>query len=148
MVGLGEVLQHREYHSRFRRHTQGDLIMARAAINVLGATGATYDLVTLGSNAVTSARLSIGVYQITGCLGMVPFPPIDDGWGYTINQVDRRADVEIEFADGLLTVTVTKDGQPYDLKHMITLHILVPDLPAVSMPQNLSINDGEEAPEA
>ncbi|MFQ6346060.1 phage tail protein [Pseudomonas sp. R11F] len=122
--------------------------MARAAINVLGATGATYDLVTLGSSAVTSARLSIGVYQITGSLGMVPFPPIDDGWGYTVNQVDRRADVEIEFADGLLTVTVTKDGQPYDLKHMITLHILVPDLPVVSMPQNLSINDGEEAPEA
>ena len=23
-------------------------------------------------------------------------------------------------------VTVTKDGLPYDLKHMITLHILVP----------------------
>ncbi|WP_161547990.1 phage tail protein [Pseudomonas sp. Q1] len=122
--------------------------MARAAINVLGATGATYDLVTLGSSAITSARLSIGVYQITGCLGMVPFPPIDDGWGYTINQVDRRADVEIEFADGLLTVTVTKDGQPYDLKHMITLHILVPDLPVVSMPQNLSTNEVEEAPEA
>ena len=122
--------------------------MARAAINVLGATGATYDLVTLGSNAVTSARLSIGVYQITGSLGMVPFPPIDDGWGYTVNQVDRRADVEIEFADGLLTVTVTKDGQPYDLKHMLTLHILVPDLPVVSMPQNLSTNEVEEAPEA
>ncbi|NCE83549.1 hypothetical protein DK870_03925 [Pseudomonas sp. Q1] len=105
-------------------------------------------MVTLGSSAITSARLSIGVYQITGCLGMVPFPPIDDGWGYTINQVDRRADVEIEFADGLLTVTVTKDGQPYDLKHMITLHILVPDLPVVSMPQNLSTNEVEEAPEA
>lgn len=122
--------------------------MARAAINVLGATGATYDLVTLGSNAVTSARLSIGVYQITGSLGMVPFPPIDDGWGYTVNQVDRRADVEIEFADGLLTVMVTKDGQPYDLKHMLTLHILVPDLPVVSMPQNLSTNEVEDAPEA
>ncbi len=101
--------------------------MARAAINVLGATGATYDFVTQGNTAVTSARLSKGIYQIAGCLGMVPFPPIDDGWGYTVNQVDARADVETEFADDLLTVTVTKDGQPYDLKHMITLHILVPD---------------------
>ena len=108
--------------------------MARAAINVLGATGATYDFVTQGDTAVTSARLSKGFYQITGCLGMVPFPPIDDGWGYTVNQVDGRADVETDFADGLLTVTVTKDGQPYDLKHMITLHILVPDSPAVDVP--------------
>lgn len=109
--------------------------MARAAINVLGATGATYDFVTQGDTAVTSARLSKGVYQITGCLGMVPFPPIGDGWGYTVNQVDSRADVETEFSGGLLTVTVTKDGQPYDLKHMITLHILVLDAPAIQMAQ-------------
>jgi hypothetical protein len=57
---------------------------------------------------------------------MVPFPPVDEGWGYTLNQVDNRADVETVFADGELTVAVTKDGLPYDLKHMITLHILVP----------------------
>lgn len=101
--------------------------MTRAAINVLGATGAIYDFVTQGDTDVTSSRVSKGVYQITGSLGMVPFPPIDDGWGYTVNQVDSRADVETEFADGLLTVTVTKDSAPYDLKHMITLHILVPD---------------------
>nr|DAF83750.1 MAG TPA: hypothetical protein [Caudoviricetes sp.] len=108
--------------------------MARAAINVLGVTGATYDFVSQSNTTVTSSRLSKGVYQITGCLGMVPFPPIDDGWGYTVNQVDSRADVETEFADGLLTVTVTKDGEPYDLKHMITLHILVPDSPVMEMP--------------
>lgn len=107
--------------------------MARAAINILGATGATYDFVTQGDTAVTSARMSRGVYQIVGCLGMVPFPPVDDGWGYTVNQIDSRADVEIEFADGMLTVAVTKDGAPYDLKHMITLHILVPDA-APSLP--------------
>ncbi|MCB2256610.1 hypothetical protein KTQ74_32320 [Pseudomonas chlororaphis] len=101
--------------------------MARAAINVLGATGATYDFVSNGAGGVESSRLSRGVYQVTGSLGMVPFPPIDDGWGYTINQIDNRADVDTDFADGVLTVTVTKDGQPYDLKHMITLHILVPD---------------------
>lgn len=111
--------------------------MTRAAINVLGATGATYDFVTQGNTPVASARLSKGIYQITGSLGMVPFPPIDDGWGYTVNQVDRRADVEIDFADGLLTVTVTKDGLPYDLKHMITLHILVPDVPPPEMPATM-----------
>lgn len=109
--------------------------MARAAINVLGATGATYDFVTQGDTPVTSSRESKGVYKVYGCLGMVPFPPIDDGWGYTVNQVDSRADVEADFADGTLTVTVTKDGQPYDLEHMITLHILVPDDPEMEMPQ-------------
>lgn len=108
--------------------------MARAAINVLGATGGTYDFVTQGdTSAVTSSRQSTGVYQITGCLGMVPFPPVDDGWGYAVNQVDLRADVDIQFTDGVLIVTVTKDGKPYDLKHMITLHILVPDAPAIQI---------------
>lgn len=109
--------------------------MARAAINVLGATGATYDFVTNGAGVIGSSRESVGVYHITGCLGMVPFPPIDDGWGYTVNQADSRAEVEIEFADGVLTVTVTKDGVPYDLKHMITLHILVPDAPVTTPPR-------------
>ncbi|XVJ46787.1 hypothetical protein ACDZ94_20000 [Pseudomonas sp. UBT] len=66
---------------------------------------------------------------------MVPFPPIDDGWGYTVNQVDSRADVDIQFTDGVLVVTATKDDKPYDLKHMITLHILVPDSPVFEMPQ-------------
>ncbi len=118
--------------------------MARAAINVLGATGVTYDFVTQGDTAVTSARLSKGVYQITGCLGMVPFPPVDSGWGYTVNQIDSRADVEIDFADDLLTVTVTKDGQPYDLKHMITLHILVSDPVVIATP---AMVDAEEVAE-
>lgn len=107
--------------------------MARAAINVLGASGATFDLVTNGTGAVESLRESVGIYHVTGCLGMVPFPPADEGWGYTVNQVDSRADVDIQFTDGVLIVTVTKDGKPYDLKHMITLHILVPDAPAIQM---------------
>lgn len=118
--------------------------MARAAINVLGATGATYDFVTQGDTAVTSARISTGAYQIIGCLGMVPFPPVDDGWGYTVNQVDSRADVDTYFADGVLTVTVTKDGQPYDLKHMITLHILVPDAPP-SGPLPADVQSGDSS---
>lgn len=115
--------------------------MARAAINILGATGATYDFVTSGGGLVESSRESVGVYRVTGCLGMVPFPPIDDGWGYTVNQADSRADVDIDFADGLLTVTVTKGGQPYDLKHMITLHILVPAAPVVEM-QAMELSPG------
>ncbi|MGE7957006.1 phage tail protein [Pseudomonas sp. NPDC089530] len=116
--------------------------MRRAAINVLGAT---YDFVTQGDTAVTYSRESKGVYKVYGCLGRVPFPPVDDGWGCTVNQVDNRADVETDFADGVLTVTVTKDGQPYDLKHMITLHILVPDAPEVEMPQMLRADEKQRA---
>ena len=100
---------------------------SRAAINIIGATGATYDLVTLGSSDVTSSRVSKGVYQVKGTLGLVPYPPIDSGWGYTVNQMDLAADVETAFEEGMLTVTVSKGGMPYDIKHMITLHILVPD---------------------
>lgn len=100
---------------------------SRAAINIIGATGATYDLVTLGSSDVTSSRLGKGVYQVKGTFGLVPYPPIDSGWGYTVNQMDLAADVEVVFEEGMLTVTVRKGGVPYDIKHMITLHILVPD---------------------
>ncbi|NMX31128.1 hypothetical protein [Pseudomonas sp. WS 5413] len=117
--------------------------MARAAINVLGATGATYDFVTNGSGVVSSSRESVGVYRIIGCLGMVPFPPIDDGWGYTVNQIDSRADVDTDFTEGVLTVTVTKDGKPYDLKHMITLHILVPDAEVMEMPPAVAESESE-----
>lgn len=100
---------------------------SRAAINIIGATGATYDLVSLGSLDVTSSRLGKGVYQVKGTLGLVPYPPVDNGWGYTVNQMDLAADVEVAFEEGALTVTVSKGGVPYDIKHMITLHILVPD---------------------
>ncbi len=117
--------------------------MARAAINVLGATGATYDFVTNGSGVISSSRESVGVYRIIGCLGMVPFPPIDDGWGYTVNQIDNRADVDTDFTEGVLTVTVTKDGKPYDLKHMITLHILVPDAEVMEMPPAVAESESE-----
>ena len=120
--------------------------MARAAINILGATGATYDFVTAGAGVIASSRKSTGVYRITGCLGMVPFPPIDDGWGYTVNQIDSRADVDIQFEEGVLTVAVTKDDKPYDLKHMITLHILVPDAPVVPMPP-IELPESVEEPE-
>jgi hypothetical protein len=145
MVCTREGLHNSKYHPRRRRHIEGDLNMARAAINILGSTGETYDLVSLGSYDVTSTRASVGVYTVTGTFGMVPFPPVDVGWGYTINQVDRSAEIGIEFAEGVLTVTVTTDGQPYDLKHMITLHILVPDVPEVEMPQMQQADEEQRA---
>lgn len=57
---------------------------------------------------------------------MVPFPPENVGWGYTVNQVDRNADIEIKFKGKTLSVSVSLDGEPYDLKHMITLHVMIP----------------------
>lgn len=74
---------------------------------------------------------------------MVPFPPADQGWGYVLNQMDDKADIEIDFAGGLLTVTATKGGAPYDLKVMITLHILVPDAPLMG-PQPAGAAAGAE----
>jgi len=108
--------------------------MARAAINIVGATGAMYDLTSLGGIDVGSYRKDVGVYCVTGALGMVPFPPLDQGWGFSLHPSENQALVDTSFSDGLLTVTVTMDGQPYDLKTMITLHILVPDLEAIVVP--------------
>lgn len=102
--------------------------MARAAINVTGA-GEKFDFVSLGGADVTCSRKDVGVYCVTGTQGMVPFPPLDQGWGYGLHPADSSAEVGLSFDDGLLTVTVTKGGEPYDLTVMITLHILVPDLP-------------------
>lgn len=99
----------------------------RAAINIIGASGNLHEVSPSSLRGIVAARVARGLYTVTGTIGMVPFPPIDSGWGYAINQMDRKADVEIEFADQILTVTVTKNGAPYDLLHMITLHILAPD---------------------
>lgn len=107
----------------------------RAAVNIIGATGEIYDFVSLVKNSViTTKRVSKGFYEIYGSLGLVPFPPINIGWGYTINQIDSKADVDINFENDILKVTVTKDNNPYDLLHMITLHILVPDSAPVELP--------------
>lgn len=58
----------------------------RAAVNIIGETGEIYDFVSLVSNSVVqSKRVSKGVYNVYGSLGLVPFPPINVGWGYTIN---------------------------------------------------------------
>ncbi|MPQ83831.1 tail fiber assembly protein [Pseudomonas sp. MAFF 730085] len=108
--------------------------MARAAINIVGATGVMYDLTSLGGIDVGSYRKDVGVYCVTGTLGMVPFPPLDQGWGFSLHPSESQALVETSFDDGLLTITVTMDGEAYDLKTMITLHILVPDLEAIVVP--------------
>ncbi|WP_138761595.1 tail fiber assembly protein [Pseudomonas lactis] len=108
--------------------------MARAAINIVGETGAKFDLTSLGGTDVDSYRSGVGVYCVTGTLGMVPFPPLDQGWGYSLHPSENTAKVDIAFVEGLLTVTVTMDGKPYDLKTMVTLHILVPDIPLEQVP--------------
>ncbi|MBC3197047.1 tail fiber assembly protein [Pseudomonas poae] len=108
--------------------------MARAAINIVGETGALFDITSLGGKDVDSYRSGVGVYCVTGTLGMVPFPPVDQGWGYSLHPSENTAKVDIAFAGGLLTVTVTMDGEPYDLKTMVTLHILVPDIPLEEVP--------------
>ncbi|WP_458722464.1 tail fiber assembly protein [Pseudomonas brenneri] len=108
--------------------------MARAAINIVGATGAMHDLTSLGSLEVGCYRKEVGVYCVTGTGGMVPFPPVDQGWGYSLHPSENKADVDIVFEADLLTVNVTMDGKPYDLKAMITLHILVPNLPPIEVP--------------
>ena len=109
--------------------------MARAAINIVGETGAKFDLTSRGGKDVDSYRSGVGVYCVTGTLGMVPFPPLDQGWGYSLHPSESTAKVDITFAEGLLTVTVTMDGEPYDLKTMVTLHILVPDIPLEQVPE-------------
>ncbi|MBT2372340.1 tail fiber assembly protein [Pseudomonas fluorescens] len=108
--------------------------MARAAINIVGETGALYDITTLGGGEVNSYRKDVGVYCVTGCLGMVPFPPIDQGWGFSLHPSENTAKVDTVFEADVLTVTVTMGGEPYDLKTMITLHILVPNLPLIEIP--------------
>lgn len=109
--------------------------MARAAINIMGETGALFDITSLGGTDIDSYRNGVGVYCITGTRGMVPFPPVDQGWGYSLHPSESAAKVDIAFAEDLLTVTVTMDGEPYDLKTMITLHILVPDVPPEEVPE-------------
>lgn len=104
----------------------------RAAVNILGSTGAVIDITTLGVDTITTDHPSPGQYLIHGTLGMVPVP---EGWGYVVNQADAAASVEISFADGVLAVGVTKGGEPSDLTHSITLHVAVDELPPQETPE-------------
>lgn len=104
--------------------------MARAAINILG-DGSIINITSIGKADITVEHPSPGQYLVVGTLGMCP-PP--EGWGYVINQMDAGATVATSFADGVLLVSVAKDGEPADLLHSITLHVSVEDLPPPDLP--------------
>lgn len=106
----------------------------RAAVNILGATGAVIDITSLGVDTITTDHPSPGRYLIYGTHGMALAP---EGWGYVVNQSDATASVVISFSDGVLSVSVTKDGEPSDLVHSITLHVAVDKLPLQEMPEPL-----------
>lgn len=105
--------------------------MTRAAINILG-DGSIIDITSLGRADLAVEHPGPGQYLVRNTLGMCP-PP--EGWGYVLNQMDAGAAIAIEFADGALAVQVTKDGEPADLLHSITLHVSVEALPAQAMPE-------------
>lgn len=102
----------------------------RAAINILG-DGSIIDIKSLGTSDITVQHASVGQYLVHGTLGMAP-PP--EGWGYVINQLDAGLLVNTSFADSVLSVSVTNEGEPADLLHSITLHVSVDDLPPVELP--------------
>lgn len=104
--------------------------MTRAAINILG-DGSIIDITSLGKADITVEHAGPGQYLVHGTLGMAP-PP--EGWGYVINQMDAGASVTTSFADGVLAVSVGKEGEPADLLHSITLHVSVEDLPPAELP--------------
>lgn len=95
----------------------------RAAINILGSTGEIINISSLGNRDIASEKSSVGKYIISGTLGMVPAP---DGWGHVVNQLDNDAVVIIGFDGEKLVVDVSRNGEPSDLAHSITLHVVVP----------------------
>lgn len=104
----------------------------RAAVNILGATGAVIDITSLGVDAITTEHPGPGQYLIHGTLGMVAAP---EGWGYVLNQADAACSVAISYVDAVLAVSVAKDGEPADLAHSITLHVAVEELPPLVVPE-------------
>ncbi len=104
--------------------------MTRAAINLRG-DGSIIDITSLGKSDITVDHPGLGQYLVHGTLGMAP-PP--EGWGYVINQLDAGASVATSFTDGVLAVSVAKEGEPADLLHSITLHVSVEELPPVELP--------------
>ncbi|MFI8645920.1 tail fiber assembly protein [Pseudomonas iridis] len=104
----------------------------RAALNILGSDGSLIDVTSLGIEQLSTSHPDTGVYVIDGTLGMAP-PPL--GWGYVVNQMDSDKTISTDFADGLLTVSVTKDEEPANLLHSITLHVSVEELPPAVMPE-------------
>ena len=117
----------------------------RAAINILGATGAIIDITSLGVSTIESRRNSLGVYQLKGTKGMAKAP---EGWGYVVNQMDNDKRLAISFVDELLEVAVTLDGEPADLQHSLTLHVAVDELPPQVMPEPAPLRPADPGQEA
>jgi len=109
----------------------------RAIITLLN-DGSTYDI-TPPQAQLASLALGEGRFKITGSHGLVPFPPASVGWGYSLSQMDSKADVAVEHDEvsGDLLVTVTRDGQPYRLVSTLMLHVLAEDLPVVPIIQSM-----------
>ncbi|WP_308852286.1 tail fiber assembly protein [Pseudomonas entomophila] len=127
------ALAYRIYHKgNTTRAADGDLIMTRAAINILG-DGTIIDIKSLGRADLRVTHPAVGQYVVHGTQGMAP-PP--EGWGYVLNLVDRDACVEIGFEQDELRVNVMVDGEPADLQHSITLHVAVEALPFEQMPDS------------
>lgn len=104
----------------------------RAAVNILGATGAVIDITSLGVNTITTEHPEPGQYLVYGTLGMAPAP---EGWGYVLNQADNACSVAISYNGAVLAVSVTKEGEPVDLAHSVTLHVAV----EASPPQEITL---------
>ncbi|WP_339408062.1 tail fiber assembly protein [Pseudomonas helleri] len=116
----------------------------RAAINILGATGAIIDITSLGVSTIESRRNSLGAYQLKGTKGMAKAP---EGWGYVVNQMDSDKNVAITYANELLEVAVTLDGEPADLQHSLTLHVAVDELPPQIVPEPAPLPPADPAQE-
>lgn len=116
----------------------------RAAINILGSTGAIIDITSLGVNTIEARRESVGTYQLKGTKGMAKAP---EGWGYVVNQIDNDKKVAITFANDLLEVAVTLDGEPADLQHSLTLHVAVDELPSPIVPEPVPLPPADPAQE-
>ena len=116
----------------------------RAAINILGSTGAIIDITSLGVNTIEARRESVGTYQLKGTKGMAKAP---EGWGYVVNRIDNDKKVAITFANDLLEVAVTLDGEPADLQHSLTLHVAVDELPSQIVPEPVPLPPADPAQE-
>ncbi|QHF27380.1 hypothetical protein [Pseudomonas sp. R32] len=110
----------------------------RAIITLLN-DGTVHDVTPAGA-ALTCELISTGVFKVMGSQGLVPFPPHGVGWGYSLSQMDAKADVEVTFdhASGELHVNLTKDGQPYQMISTLMLHVMAPDLPELPVPPALA----------
>ena len=117
----------------------------RAAINILGSTGAIIDITSLGVSALEARRESVGIYQLKGTKGMAKAP---EGWGYVVNQIDNDKKVVISFTNDLLEVAVTLDDEPADLQHSLTLHVAVDELPPQAMPEPVPPADPDQEAQA